>query len=75
LCVVEILSPTQSLQSLIDKAYKYFALGVQSCWLVIPSLKNIYVFADKDNYQIFRDTETLTDAKLNISFPLADVFK
>ena len=73
--VIEILSPTQSLQTLIDKAHKYFSLNVQSCWLVIPSLKNIYVFSDKDNYEIFRENETLIDTKLNITFPLTEVFK
>ncbi|GAB4477273.1 MAG: hypothetical protein OHK0057_26880 [Thermoflexibacter sp.] len=75
LAVIEILSPTQSLQTLVDKAHKYFSLGVQSCWLVLPSLKNIYVFSDQENYEIYRESETLVDKKLNISFPLADVFK
>lgn len=73
--VIEILSPTQSLQTLVDKAHKYFSLGVQSCWLVLPSLKNIYVFSDQENYEIYRESETLIDKKLNISFTLADVFK
>jgi Uma2 family endonuclease len=75
LAVIEILSPTQSLQTLVDKAHKYFSLGVQSCWLVLPSLKNIYVFSDQENYEIYRESETLVDNKLNISFPLTDVFK
>lgn len=75
LAVIEILSPTQSLQTLVDKVYKYFSLGVQSCWLVFPRLKNIYVFSDQENYEIYRESETLVDNKLNISFPLADIFK
>jgi Uma2 family endonuclease len=72
---IEILSPTQSLQDLIDKAGKYFQVGVKSCWLVIPSLKNVYVFADRENYQMYKFGEELIDNKLNIQLTLTEVFK
>ena len=75
LCAIEILSPTQSLQELIDKAQNYFSHQVKSCWLVIPGLKNVYVFSDPQSYTIFRVGQTLTDAALNISLDLAEVFK
>lgn len=73
--VIEILSPSQSLSELTTKAAGYFAHGVQSCWIVLPSLANIYVFSSSDDYAIFRATETLHDEKLDISFPLEEVFK
>jgi hypothetical protein len=44
----------------------YFAHGVKSCWLVIPRLKNVYVFSDPQNYQIFRTDQTLHDPALGI---------
>jgi Uma2 family endonuclease len=75
LCAIEILSPTQSINELIYKAEKYFQVGVKSCWLVIPLLKNVYVFADRENYQIYRVGEQLIDEKLNIQIPLNEVFK
>lgn len=75
LAAIEILSPTQSLQELIDKAKKYFAKGVGSCWLVIPVLKNIYVFSDPATYQIFRDGEVLKDPVLGIELELSRVFR
>ena len=73
--VIEILSPSQSLTELTTKAAGYFAHGVQSCWIVLPSLTNIYVFSSPDGYNIFRASETLRDEKLDISFPLEEVFK
>lgn len=73
--VIEILSPSQSLSELTTKASGYFAHGVQSCWIVLPSLANIYVFSSPDDYAIFRATETLHDEQLDISFPLEEVFK
>jgi len=33
---IEVLSPTQSINELLKKIKAYFALGVKSCWLVMP---------------------------------------
>lgn len=75
LCAIEILSPSQSLQELVSKARKYFDYGVKSCWLVIPALKNIYVFSDPQSYQMFKTDQTLSDPALGISLELAKVFR
>lgn len=74
LCAIEIISPSQSLQDLISKARQYFSYGVKSCWLVIPGLKNIYVFSSPTQYQMFRDTETLNDPVIGVSLELSKVF-
>lgn len=74
LCTIEILSPTQSLNELNEKAKKYFEKGVKSCWLVIPVFKNIYVFSSPNIYEIFKVDEVLKDNILNISIPLQEVF-
>lgn len=72
--VIEIISPSQSLNQLVSKAEDYFAHGVKSCWLVLLPLANIYVFSAPENYQIYRATETLLDPVLDISLPLSEVF-
>jgi Uma2 family endonuclease len=73
--VVEILSPTQALNELTSKAGKYFKSGVQSCWLVLPTLRNIYVFASMDHYQVFGAAEVLKDPVLNVEVNLAEIFR
>jgi Uma2 family endonuclease len=75
LCVIEILSPTQALNDLTAKANKYFRNGVKSCWLVLPTFKNIYVFSNIHDYRIFSAQDTLIDATLDLQIPLAEVFK
>lgn len=75
LCVIEILSPTQSLSDLTSKANKYFKNGVKSCWLVLPSLRNIYVFSTITDYQIFSMNTILNDDALDIQIPLNEIFK
>jgi Uma2 family endonuclease len=74
LCVIEIFSPSQSMQELVSKARQYFDYGVKSCWLVIPSVKNIYVFSSPNDYQIFRDTQTLHDPVIDVRLELSKVF-
>ncbi len=75
LCVIEIISPTQSLHELTAKARSYFAHGVRSCWIVLPPLRNIYVFTSPNEYQMFKANETLHDPVLGVSFPLQEVFE
>jgi Uma2 family endonuclease len=46
LLAVEIASPTQGMQDLLDKIRDLLDHGVQSCWLVVPLLKTITVFTE-----------------------------
>lgn len=72
--VVEIISPSQTLNQLVAKADAYFAHGVKSCWLVLLPLTNIYVFSSPEEYRIFREHEVLHDEVLGIELPLNEVF-
>ncbi|UFH55904.1 Uma2 family endonuclease [Spirosoma sp. KNUC1025] len=74
LSVVEILSPTQGNQELIDKLDIYFAAGVQSCWIVIPTFRLINVFTAKHDYKTFLTGE-LFDEKLDIRVNLDLIFR
>jgi Uma2 family endonuclease len=74
LCAIEILSPSQSLNELIEKVKKYFERGVKSCWVVIPIMKNVYVFSDLQNYEVFKSGMILQDNVLGISFPVSEIF-
>lgn len=42
--VVEVLSPMQILQPLIDKVRDYLRHGVNSCWIVTPGLRTVTLF-------------------------------
>lgn len=75
LAVVEIISPTQSLTELTDKAGAYFAHGVQSCWLILLPLTSICVFSSPDDYVFYRAEDTLFDAVLGVELPLKGIFE
>jgi len=73
---IEILSPRQAVTYLIRKINAYFAAGVRSCWLVIPSTKYIGVYSYQNEWEAFdvkRDTEVI-DKVMDIHLPIAKVF-
>jgi Uma2 family endonuclease len=70
---IEILSPTQIIQELIDKIQIYLNAGVQSCWLVIPSTCTITVYNDLERMSSY-GKDNVIDDKLNISLPLSEIF-
>ncbi|MDX2134598.1 MAG: Uma2 family endonuclease [Saprospiraceae bacterium] len=72
--VVEIISPTQSLNSLVEKAGLYFAHGVRSVWLVLLPLGSVVVFSAPERHQTFEARETLVDDVLDIRLELGAVF-
>jgi len=72
--IIEILSPTQTLNDLTDKAISYFSHGVKSCWLVLPTLSTIYVFSGPRQFEAFVQDEVVKDKVLNIELPLTEVF-
>jgi Uma2 family endonuclease len=74
LTVIEIISSSQSNDDILAKFERYFFAGVQSCWLVQPSMKAIYVYSQIGKYQFFNDEMTLIDKLTGIELPLNEVF-
>ncbi len=75
--VVWILAPSQSVNELMMKFDAYFALGIQSCWLVMPSLEEVKIYSQQGSYKTFdtqRDTE-VTDEVLDIHLPIQNIFE
>ena len=77
LLAIEVLAPSQSVNELLMKFDAYFALGIQSCWLVMPSLEEVKVYSQQGTCQTFdtqRDTEVVDEA-LDIHLPIQKIFE
>ena len=74
LLTVEIQSPSQSLDEMVDKANVYFGFGTASCWIVQPRIKAILVFTRPDQYSFFHHDDRLHDSNLNIDLDLSAIF-
>ena len=72
---IEILSPKQALTDVTDKIFKnYFPSGVQSAWVVIPTLRVIHVLLP-DNQILTFTSGKLKDPATNIEIKVDEIFK
>jgi Uma2 family endonuclease len=72
--IIEILSPTQSLNDLVNKADQYFAAGVKSCWIIIPSMGGVAVYSTPGKYEFFNENDVAKDEVLGLEVPVAEFF-
>jgi Uma2 family endonuclease len=73
LLIVEILSPTQGTQEILEKFAQYFQSGVQSCWLVIPVTQTVTVYSSMEHAKTFTEGD-VTDTRLNVKLPILTIF-
>jgi Uma2 family endonuclease len=71
---IEIVSSTQSNDEILLKFERYFLAGIQSCWLVMPSLKAISVYSKIGEYVFFNNSDTLVDTATDIQLNWGEVF-
>jgi Uma2 family endonuclease len=74
LLAIEVLSPTQGTQEIIDKFKIYFAAGIKSCWLIIPPAQTVVVYASAERAKTFSSGE-LMDEIMSIQLPLKEIFE
>jgi Uma2 family endonuclease len=74
LLTIEIQSPSQSPEEMIEKTNIYFEFGVKSCWIVFPSLKAIAVFDRPNHFEFYHNEDTVIDSQFHLELPLSGVF-
>ncbi|HMQ50436.1 MAG TPA: Uma2 family endonuclease [Saprospiraceae bacterium] len=72
---IEILSPSQTIDELIRKAFEvYFPAGVQSAWVVIPPIKTITIISPDEQQHTFSQGEAI-DPITGVQVSLEKVFE
>ena len=74
LLAIEVLSPKQGLQEIVEKIDAYFALGVRSCWLIDPTTAIVVVYSTLNNRKIFTAGEVVDDI-IGIRLPFDEIFE
>ncbi len=74
LTVIEIMSPSQTVTELMDKAKLFFATGVKSYWLVQPTFRSVVILQPNTDELVFHN-DMLTDPTNSISIDLKKVFR
>lgn len=75
LCCIEIQSPSQSPEEMVEKTVVYFRFGVRSCWVVQPAMRCVFVYDRPGHYLFFHGDDILRDEQLGVELPLAAVFE
>lgn len=75
LTTIEILSPEQSLNSLIDRIYKkHFPAGVKTVWLVVPAVQTVSILLPERRQLNFAEGMVI-DPVTAIQLALSDIFE
>jgi Uma2 family endonuclease len=69
--VVEVVSPSNQVDEVIDKVAEYYRAGVQRVWVIYPTQRQIYVYSTPTDVRIVAENEELSDEKLLPGFRLA----
>jgi Uma2 family endonuclease len=73
LLAVEIVSPTQSTQDVVDKINDMLDAGVQSCWLVQPAMETVTIYtADAKPHTV--SDGTVEDPATDIAVEISAIF-
>ena len=75
LVCVEIQSPSQSTEEMVEKTHIYFRFGVRSCWIVLPAVQGVFVYDRPGNYEFFHSDQILRDPNVGIDVPLPVLFE
>lgn len=71
--VIEVLSPQQNLQPLLEKVREYLRHGVKSCWVVIPGTETISVYPQSGPSHSVSEG-IVRDADLGVEVAVSEVF-
>ena len=68
---VEVVSPSNSAQEIIDKIHEYFKVGVQLVWIIYPSQRCVYVYVSPANDRILLEKDQLDGGQVLPGFRLS----
>ncbi len=73
---VEVVSPTDRADYVMDKVAEYFAAGVERVWVIFTSQEQVYVYTSTTRVDILSRSETLHADPLlpHFQLPLAELF-
>jgi Uma2 family endonuclease len=74
---VEVISPNDLFEVVLEKIAEYFLMGVRQVWIVIPSEKQVYVYASPTDVRILTSSDELEAGALLPGFrtPVATLFR
>lgn len=73
---VEVVSPNDEMENVLDKAGEYFEHGVQQVWVVVPGQRQVYVYDSLTDLRVVAESAELeTRLVPGWTLPLAVLFR
>jgi len=74
---IEIVSPSNGANEIVEKIEDYFSAGVERVWVVYPTVEKVYVYDAPASVQILTRTQTLEGGPMLPGFllPLAEIYQ
>ncbi len=69
--IAEVISPGDRWTDVADKVDEYFAIGVQTVWIVDPRRRQVFVYKSPTDVQRFNTDQKLSDAEILPGFEVA----
>jgi len=66
--MVEIISPSNSAEEVVDKVEDYFCAGTRLVWVIYPNLQKVYVYTSPTDVTISESSEELIAAPVLPAF-------
>ena len=76
LFAIEILSESETHESVLDEIQDYFDGGAQLVWYIVPKRQKTYAYTSPDHSTVFKGQQTITAAPVvpDFQFAVADLF-
>ena len=73
---VEVVSPNDGMEEVLDKVHEYFDLGVKQVWVIVPSVRQAYIYDSPTQDHIVSADQNLEGGTLIPGWrvPLASLF-
>jgi Uma2 family endonuclease len=73
---VEVVSPTDSADGLIEKVHEYFDAGCRLVWVVYPTFEEVYIYESPKAIRVLGRDDALDggDVLPGFRLPLAELF-
>ena len=68
---VEVISPSNLAEDLIEKIDEYFHVGVQLVWVIYPRLHRVYVYESPTRIQVLQEADPIDGGSVLPGFQLA----
>jgi Uma2 family endonuclease len=74
---VEVISPNDLFQNVVAKVVEYFQVGVQQVWVVVPAVRQVYVYETARQIRVLAEADELDGGTLLPGFrlPVANLFQ